>query len=48
MGVSGQRYALVALYTRGKVPGTHSTGGWMGPRASLDAEATGKFLCLCR
>jgi hypothetical protein len=48
MGVSGEHYALVSLYPWGKVPGTHSTGGWVGPRAGLDAEATGKFLCLCR
>jgi hypothetical protein len=48
MGVYGQRYALVTLYPQGKVPGTHSTGGWVGLRAGLDAEATGKFLCLCQ
>jgi hypothetical protein len=29
-------------------PGTHCTGGWVGPRAGLDTEATGKILCLCR
>jgi hypothetical protein len=29
-------------------PGTHCTGGWVGPRAGLDAEARGKILCLCR
>jgi hypothetical protein len=29
-------------------PGTHWTGGWVGPRAGLDAEARGKILCLCR
>jgi hypothetical protein len=23
-------------------PGTHWTGGWMGPRAGLDTEARGK------
>jgi hypothetical protein len=27
---------------RGKDPGTHCTGGWVGPRAGLDTEATGK------
>jgi hypothetical protein len=26
-------------------PGTHCTGGWVGPRAGLDAEARGKILC---
>jgi hypothetical protein len=29
-------------------PGTHCTGGWVGPRAGLDAEVRGKILCLCR
>jgi hypothetical protein len=46
MGVSGQRHA--ALYPRGKDPGTHCTGGWVGPRAGLDAEARRKILCVCR
>jgi hypothetical protein len=30
MGMGGQRHALAAL------PGTHCTGGWVGPRAGLD------------
>ncbi|KDR20851.1 hypothetical protein L798_04655 [Zootermopsis nevadensis] len=29
----------------GKEPGTHWIGGWVGPRAGLDAEAGGKILC---
>jgi hypothetical protein len=29
-------------------PGTHCTGGWVGPRAGLDTEARGKTLCPCR
>jgi hypothetical protein len=29
-------------------PGTHCTGGLVGPRAGLDTEARGKILCLCR
>jgi len=33
--VSGQQHALAALYPREK-PGTHFTGGWVGPRAGLD------------
>jgi hypothetical protein len=34
---------------RGKdPPGTHCTGGWVGPRAGLDTEVRGKVLCLCR
>jgi hypothetical protein len=32
MGVSGQRHAPAALYLRGKDPGTHCTGSWVGPR----------------
>jgi hypothetical protein len=31
-----------------RTPGTHCTGGWVSPRAGLDAVDTGKFLCLCR
>jgi hypothetical protein len=34
-----------ALYPRGRDPGTHCTGGWVGPRAGLDTEARGKILC---
>jgi hypothetical protein len=33
---------------RGRTPGTHSTGGWVGPRAGLDTEARRKMYCLCR
>jgi hypothetical protein len=28
-----------------RTPGTHCTGGWVGPRAGLDTEARGKILC---
>jgi hypothetical protein len=28
-----------------RTPGTHCTGGWVGPRAGLDTEAIGKILC---
>jgi hypothetical protein len=45
MGVSGQHYAPAAFNPPGKDSGTHWTGGWVGPRAGLDAEATGKILC---
>jgi hypothetical protein len=31
-----------------RTPGTHWTGGWVGPRAGLDIEDGGKILCLCR
>jgi hypothetical protein len=34
-GVRGQRHAPAALYPR-KRPGTHCTGGWVGPRPGLD------------
>jgi hypothetical protein len=44
MGVSGQRHAPAALYPRGKDPGTHCTGGWVGPRAGLDTDVRGKIL----
>jgi hypothetical protein len=27
-----------------RTPGTHCTGGWVGPRGGLDIEATGKVL----
>ena len=33
--VSGQQHAPAALYPRER-PGTHCTGGWVGPRAGLD------------
>jgi len=32
---SGQQHAPAALYPRER-PGTHFTGGWVGPRAGLD------------
>jgi hypothetical protein len=44
MGVSGQRHDPAALYPQGKDPGTHWTGGWVGPTAGLDTEARGKIL----
>jgi hypothetical protein len=31
-----------------RTPGTHWTGGWMGPRAGLDTEDREKILCPCR
>jgi hypothetical protein len=48
MGASGQHHAPTALYPREKDPGTHCTGGWVGPTAGLDTVARGKILCLCR
>jgi hypothetical protein len=35
MGVGGQRHAPAAL-TPGNRPGTHCTGGWVGPKVGLD------------
>jgi hypothetical protein len=43
MGVSGQHNAPAALYPGERTPGTHWTGGWVGLRAGLDAEARKKF-----
>jgi hypothetical protein len=39
MGMSGQRHAPATLYPRGKDPGTHYTGGWVGPKAGLDTRS---------
>jgi len=36
MEVSGQLHAM-AISPPGKAPGTHWIGGWVGPRAILDA-----------
>jgi hypothetical protein len=48
MGVSGQRHGR-PLFTPGeRAPGTHYTGGCVGPSAGLDTMARGKILCLCR
>ena len=35
--VSGQQHAPAALYGR-EIPGTHFTGGGVGPRAGLDGR----------
>ena len=34
-GASVQQHAPAALYRR-EIPGTHCTGGWVGPRVGLD------------
>ena len=38
----GQRHALAALYPQER-PGTHYTGGWVGPRAGLDRCGNSRF-----
>jgi hypothetical protein len=37
-GVSGQHHAPAAFYPGERIPGTHCTGGSVGPRAGLDAD----------
>jgi hypothetical protein len=39
MGMGGQRQAPAALCPGKRTPGTHCTGGWVGPRADLDTKA---------
>jgi len=39
MEVSGQLHAPAALPPKERAPGTHWIGGWVGPRAGLDAVA---------
>jgi hypothetical protein len=41
MGVSGQPRPCFIPGER--TPGTHTTGGWVGPSAGLDTEARGKI-----
>jgi hypothetical protein len=45
-GVSGQRHVPAAFSSGERTPGTHCTGGWVGPRAGVDTEARGKILYL--
>jgi hypothetical protein len=40
---SGQLHASATLPPEGKVSGTHWTGGWVGPRVSLDAVEKGRI-----
>jgi hypothetical protein len=37
-----------ALPSGERAPGTRWTGGWVVPRAGLDAETLRKIFCLCR
>jgi hypothetical protein len=41
-GVSGQLHAPTALFPGERTPGTHCTGGWVGPRPGLDTGVRGK------
>jgi hypothetical protein len=43
MEVSGQLHVLATLPRGDRTPGTHWIGGWVGPRASLDAVAKRKI-----
>jgi hypothetical protein len=47
MEVSDQLHAPSALPPR-KAPGTHWIGGWVGPRADLDAVGKRKIPSPCR
>jgi len=44
MEVSGQLRATAALHLGIEPSGTHWVGGWVGPRAGLDAVAKRKIL----
>jgi len=42
------RFTPRPLHLRGKSPGNHWIGGWLGPRAGLDAMAKRKIPYPCR
>jgi hypothetical protein len=48
MEVSGQLYAPVTLSPGKELPGTHRIGGWVGPRARLDAMAKRQIPSPCQ
>jgi hypothetical protein len=48
MEVSGQLHASAALPSGKEPPGTHWIGGWVGPRAVLDAVVKRKIPSPCR
>jgi hypothetical protein len=47
-GVSGQVTPRPRFSPGERTPGTHWTGGWVGPRAALDTEVREKIPYLCR
>jgi hypothetical protein len=48
MEVNGQLHALATLPPRERAPHTHCIGGWVVPRAGLDAVAKRKNPCPCQ
>jgi len=48
MEVSGQFHTPAALLLRERAPVTHWIGGWVGPRAGLDALVRDEFPTTCR
>jgi hypothetical protein len=48
MEVSGQLHTPAALPPRERAPGTHWIGGWVSPRAVLDAVVKRKIPSPCR
>jgi hypothetical protein len=46
MEVSGQLHALVALPPRKELPGANRIGGWVGPRADVDATEKRRIMSL--
>jgi hypothetical protein len=46
--MSGQLHTPAALPPRERAPDTHWIGGWVGPRAVLEAVVKRKIPSLCR